>query len=142
MQIEASSADFGQLAEHDIRRDAVHWIGLAEAGRLQENVDSFLERTFHKTTCLLPVDAVASQSHEMSVRRHDVAEQRQMTVVDICVVKRNDMVHLFLDRFSSSFDAESLEAPPRLKSSRVEFFFFIENREVKSTYLKNFDHVV
>jgi hypothetical protein len=45
----------------------------------------------------------------MTLGRHDVAEQRQMAVVDVRPVERDDVVHLTLDRLAHGLDAETRE---------------------------------
>lgn len=43
----------------------------------------FLKRAPHEWTEVLPVDAMASDGHEVTLGCHDVTQQGQVTVVDI-----------------------------------------------------------
>jgi hypothetical protein len=76
------------------------------SGRLHENVHRFFEGAAGQGASLLSVDAVTGDGHQVTLGRHDVAQQRQVAVVDIGAVEGDDMRHLSLDGFTHSFDAQ------------------------------------
>ena len=43
----------------------------------------FLKGTPHEWAKVLPIDAVACDGHEVTLGRHDITEQGQVTVVDV-----------------------------------------------------------
>ena len=88
------------------------------AGRLQQHVDRLFEGAPHqglrflwkmenpsiklskekKKISNLSAYAVASDGHQMALGRHDVAEQSQVSVIDVKFVKLEDDVHYLLER--------------------------------------------
>ena len=68
-----------------------------------------LEGASHETADLLSIDAVTRDRHEVALGGHDVAEKRQVAIVDIGAVEGDDVVHLFLDGLAAGLDAERLE---------------------------------
>lgn len=46
-------------------------------------------------------------SHQMTFSCHDITQQRQVSVVDVGAVKGDDMIHLFLNGLSHSFNTKS-----------------------------------
>ena len=68
----------------------------------------FLEGAACQGAGVLPVDAVSRDRHQMSLRRHDVTQQGQVTVVDVGTVKRYHVEHLAFDRLTHCLDAQTL----------------------------------
>lgn len=67
-----------------------------------------LKGTLHERSCVLTVDTVTRDGHQVSAARHGVAEQSQVTVVDIGTVERDDVVQLPLQGFSHCLDSQNL----------------------------------
>ena len=86
-EIEAARACLRHLAQHDVLRDAFDRIDFGMSCGLHQNVDSLFEGAAHQSAHLLSVDAVTSDRHEMSLRRHDIAEKSKMSIVDIRTVE-------------------------------------------------------
>ena len=68
---------------------------------------------------VLSVNTVTGDGHQMTLGRHDVAKQGQVTVVDVGTVKRDDVVHLSLNGLSHGLNTQSLE-----RKNIVRFFWF------------------
>jgi hypothetical protein len=108
-QGEGAGAHPGQLAQHDVLRHALQVVYLGVGSRVHQDIHRFLKGAPHEGTHVLPVDAVAGDGHQVALGRHDVAEQRQVTVVDIGAVEGDDVVHLPLHRLAHCLNAQYLE---------------------------------
>lgn len=67
-----------------------------------------LKGTLHQWPCVLTVDAVTRDGHQVTAAGHCVTEQSQVTVVDVGTVKGYDVVQLPLQSLSYSFNAQDL----------------------------------
>ncbi|RNA23267.1 hypothetical protein BpHYR1_033066 [Brachionus plicatilis] len=85
--VEAAGAHFGQLTEHYVLGDAFHGVDFAVKGGVEQHVHCFLERTAHQTANFLAVDTVTRYRHKVALGGHDVAQERQVTIVDVRAVK-------------------------------------------------------
>ena len=73
------------------------------------SVYRFFEGASSEGSSFLSVDAVTCDRHQVTFRGHHVTKQRQVSIVDVGTVKRNDVVHFSFDGFSDRFYAETLE---------------------------------
>jgi len=69
---------------------------------------SLLKRAPCQCAGFLSVDAMSRDCHQMTLGCHDVTQQCQMPVVHIGSIERDHMVHLTLDCFPHSFNAQTL----------------------------------
>jgi len=69
---------------------------------------SLLKRAPCQCAGFLSVDAMSRDCHQMTLGCHDVTQQCQMPVVYIGSIERDHMVHLTLDCFPHSFNAQTL----------------------------------
>jgi len=84
-------------------------VNFTMTSRVQQHVYCFFERATHQATNFLSIDTMTCDGHEITLGCHHIHEQRQMTIVDVGAVKRNDIVHFFLDRFAACFDTQCLQ---------------------------------
>lgn len=96
-QIEAAGSHSRQLAHDDVLRDASHWIDFRMTCSVHQHVDSLLERASHESSSVLSVDTVTGDGHQMTLGRHDVAQQSQVTIVHVETIELQHSVHLLLD---------------------------------------------
>jgi hypothetical protein len=82
-EVEGSSADGSQLTQHDVLGDSSDIVHLTMGRCFHQHVNRLLKRAPHQRAHVLSVDAVTRDRHQMSSLRHDVAQKRQMAVVDI-----------------------------------------------------------
>ena len=85
--VELSSTHGSKLTEHNVLRYTAAVIELTEAGSLEKNLDSLLEGTTHESSSIIAVDSVTRDGHEETTLRHDVDEERHVTVVDVGAVE-------------------------------------------------------
>ena len=69
-----------------------------------ECTNRFFKGTSGQSSSLLSVDTVTSDGHQVTFGSHDITQQGQVSIVDVGTIKRDDMVHLFLNTFSHSLD--------------------------------------
>ena len=69
---------------------------------------SFFKGAPSQSSCFLSVDSVTGNSHQVTLRSHDITKQRQVAIVDIRTIKRDDMVHLPFNAFSHSLNTKCL----------------------------------
>ena len=109
--VEEKAKDAGargrEVADHDVARDSLELILLGVYGGLHKNVDGLLKRAPHEGAGVLAINPVPGDGHEVAPRRHDVAEQRQMAVVDVRAAKRDDRAHFDINRVTDGLDAET-----------------------------------
>lgn len=67
-----------------------------------------LKGTLHERPCVLTVDAVTSDCHQVTAAGHGVAKQSQVAVVDVGTIKGDDVVQLPLQSFTDRFDTQNL----------------------------------
>ena len=61
----------------------------------------------HKSSSVLPIDAMSSDGHEMTLCSHNVTQHRKMSVVHVQSVERQNKVHFLLYTFPDCFDAKT-----------------------------------
>jgi len=103
-QIETTRTGASELPQHDVLRDSLHVVALAVGSCFHENVDGLLEGASHETSQVLSINSVTRDGHQVTLGAHDVAKERQVTVVDVGTVERDDTIHLLFHRLSDGFD--------------------------------------
>lgn len=79
-----------------------------------------LEGTLHERSCVLAVDAVTSDGHQVTAARHGVAEQSQVAVVDVGAVEGDDVVQLPLQCLSNRLNSQHLHTTGRRGGKQLE----------------------
>lgn len=69
-----------------------------------------LKGALHERPCVLTIDAVSRDGHQVAAACHGVAEQRQVAVVDVGAVKGDDVVQLPLQSLSHRLNSQHLMA--------------------------------
>lgn len=68
----------------------------------------FLKGAFHERAGVLAVDPVSGDGHQVATAGHGIAQERQVSVVDVGAVKGDDVVQLPLQGLPHSFNAQDL----------------------------------
>jgi hypothetical protein len=131
-QIEAAGSHTRQLTHNDVLGDASHRIHLGMTRSIHQHVDSLLERASHERASVLSIDTVTCDGHQVTFGGHHVAQQRQVTVVDVQSVELQHGVHLLLHRFTHSFDAQHAEDFANVVAER--------SNGIHVALAENFDH--
>lgn len=108
-QIEAPGSHARQLTHNDVLGDASHWVNFSVTRRIHQHIDGFLERASHESAGVLSVDSVTCDGHQVTLRRHDVAQQSQVTIVDVQAVELQHRIHLLLDGLSNRLNSQHAE---------------------------------
>ena len=75
----------------------------------------FFKRASHERANFLSINAVTCDGHQMSSTRHDVTQQRQVTVIYIRTVKRYHVIHFTLHCLPDSFNSKNLQGDEKIQ---------------------------
>ncbi len=107
--LECPRTHWCHLSEHNVLRNAVTIILLADSCRLHQDFDRLLEGAPHKSPRVCTIDSMARNGHERPAVRHQIAQQGKMPVVDVGTVEFNDTAQLFQNRRACGLDTENIE---------------------------------
>ena len=105
-QVECTRSHRAERSYQDVLRHAGHGVQLSIGGRPEEDVDRLLERSLVYRTCLVSINAVASDGHHGSSGGHRVDEGREMAIVDVAPVELDDSAHLLEQGIPARLDAQ------------------------------------
>jgi hypothetical protein len=88
--IKSAGSHWRQLAEHDVLCNAMTVIFLTNSRSFHQNFHRLLERATHEGTSVSTVNTMPSDSHERPMVCHEVAQQGEVTIVDIRTVEFDD----------------------------------------------------
>ena len=95
--VKHSCSEFGQLSHHHILRHAFQIVLLCKGSGFQQNIASLLESALHQGTDISPVDSVSGDGHRKPLECHHISQDREVPVVHIRPVERNDFPDLIED---------------------------------------------
>ena len=104
--LEAAGAVITLLSAHDVRRNAAHLVQLRMTRRLQEHLRCLLKRRLGNGADVVIVDSMPENGHHVGTRRHAVAQQAQVVVVDVSAVILKHARHLGEQRLARRLNAQ------------------------------------
>lgn len=75
----------------------------------------FLKGAFHERSCILAVDSMSRDGHQVAATSHGITQESQVPVIDVGTVKRDDMVKLPLQGLPHSFNTQHLAWSLKMK---------------------------
>jgi hypothetical protein len=88
VDLKIASAQRRKLTQHDVLGNTATVINFTERCSLEKDFHSFLERATHQSTCLLTIDAMASDCHEIALGGHDIHKTSQMPMIHVRTIER------------------------------------------------------
>lgn len=107
--LHGTRADWSHLAQDQILRNSTTIIQFTECGSFQKNLHRLLKGATHEGSSVRAIDTVASNGHDVSPGCHHIAQNAQVTGVDIRSIKRQDLSQFAQNRSSSGFNAQNFE---------------------------------
>ena len=69
----------------------------------------FFKRASHQGTNILLIHTVPCDGHEVTIACHYITQQRQVTMIDICTIKRDNMIHFLFNSLTNCLNTQNLQ---------------------------------
>ena len=140
IQCTASCTDRCKLAKHNVLSDTSQVVRFSIYSSIKQDIHRLFKGTSHKRPCVITVDTMPCNSHQMPSVCHCITKNGQMSVIDIRTIERYDHPQLIQESSTNSLDSKNLNYFDQMVTccpSSINIFMAHDSQEINTFCIKH-----